>query len=59
MMCKLCDGLLKRKGNEASAALERHYRKVEQKRIIDLIKNHPLTWLDREEIIELIKGDGK
>ncbi len=37
MICKLCDGLLDKKGNQALGALQRHYAKIERERIINLL----------------------
>ena len=38
MMCKLCDGLLEKKGNQAVEAFQRYYSKQERERIIELLQ---------------------
>jgi hypothetical protein len=52
MMCKLCDGLLEKKGNQAVEAFQRYYSKQERDRIINLLID--LNAIRRDALGELV-----
>jgi len=70
MVCKLCDGLLEKKGKQAVDALERHYSKQERERIIKLLEwelweafqkshNEQPAWATMGMLVRAIKEESK
>jgi hypothetical protein len=55
MICKLCDGLLDKKGFQAIEAMQRYYAKQERERIINLLID--LNAIRRDALGDLVAFD--